>query len=300
MVHSTFENPKNIKYTKPGPHLIRFTISENGCVKHRTDAIRVLADPRAKVLISDSIGCQPMTVTFRSLADSNHAAVNFWTINNLNFTDTCVVTTYSAIGAYSYSLVVKDKNNCTDTILKKNFIKVNATPLAKFFTSSHYAGMADPRITFIDSTKEVHFTKYMFGDGSVSTQINTIYNYKAPGNYRYQLVAFTEFGCADTLVGDILIDDIKKDFVPNIFTPNNDGTNDNFFIVGDNITKSEMKIFNRWGGLVFESENAVKGWNGIEKNTGQACADGTYFYNIKMTLDDSRNYEFKGSLQLAR
>jgi gliding motility-associated-like protein len=61
-----------------------------------------------------------------------------------------------------------------------------------------------------------------------------------------------------------------------------------------------MKIFNRWGGLVFETSDALVGWNGIASSSGQPCSDGTYFYVIKITLEGKRKYTFKGPLQLQR
>ncbi len=53
-------------------------------------------------------------------------------------------------------------------------------------------------------------------------------------------------------------------FVPNSFTPNNDGTNDVFLEMDHEIEGWDLKIFNRWGQLVFESNTAVQGWTGTE------------------------------------
>jgi len=57
-------------------------------------------------------------------------------------------------------------------------------------------------------------------------------------------------------------------FVPDAFTPNNDGLNDVFRAVssGDNITRFSMQIYDRWGALVFESNDIIQGWNGQIKN----------------------------------
>lgn len=71
------------------------------------------------------------------------------------------------------------------------------------------------------------------------------------------------FGCSgtdsvyvyNTCVGDFL-------YIPNAFTPDNDGFNDAFFAKGENITDFEMEIYNRWGELVFESDNIQKAWDG--------------------------------------
>ena len=51
-------------------------------------------------------------------------------------------------------------------------------------------------------------------------------------------------------------------FLPNSFTPNDDGNNDVYYIYGNNIEFAAMKIYNRWGELIFESSDIKKGWDG--------------------------------------
>ncbi len=55
-------------------------------------------------------------------------------------------------------------------------------------------------------------------------------------------------------------------FVPNTFTPNDDGKNDILFVRGNEITELYFAVYNRWGQLVFETNDLNKGWNGIYKN----------------------------------
>jgi gliding motility-associated-like protein len=64
----------------------------------------------------------------------------------------------------------------------------------------------------------------------------------------------------------------------NAFTPNNDGINDRFYpeeLKGINNVK--LSIFNRWGNLVYESNNNEQGWDGYSKK--EPCPDGVYFWN---------------------
>ncbi|MGB3801908.1 MAG: gliding motility-associated C-terminal domain-containing protein [Lewinella sp.] len=66
--------------------------------------------------------------------------------------------------------------------------------------------------------------------------------------------------------------------LPNAFTPNGDGDNDLFIPRGlCFIERVEFKIFNRWGQLVFETENPAIQWNG-ENMSGDALPSGTYYY----------------------
>ncbi len=70
-------------------------------------------------------------------------------------------------------------------------------------------------------------------------------------------------------------------YIPNAFTPNGDGTNDMFRIIGlppENITKFNMQIFNRWGEVVFSTDNILEGWDG--RFNRENCPAGNYVWVI--------------------
>lgn len=295
---SSVQNPSNIHFNNYGTHIFTVTLSENNCTRVETRTVVVHPDPIANVFLSDSTGCEPLTIKFKSIQDSSHPVNNFWNINNTNFNTATVNYNFFNSGLYSYNLVVKDSNNCTDTISKLNYIQVNPTPKVKSYINPFYASILDPQIYFIDSTILTHNTSYSFGDGATSSQTNIIHNYKSTGEFNYSLIVSTQFGCADTAKGIIYIDDIASNYIPNIFTPNNDGANDSFFIKGKNITSSSMKIFNRWGTIVCNSTNALIGWNGINQNNNTIAVDGVYFYIIEITLGNNRTYKFNGNVTL--
>jgi|JI10StandDraft_1071094.scaffolds.fasta_scaffold132662_2 gliding motility-associated-like protein len=62
--------------------------------------------------------------------------------------------------------------------------------------------------------------------------------------------------------------------IPNVFSPNGDGLNDVFYVEGITGTNNTVKIFNRWGRLVYEAKNYRNNWN------GGSVSDGTYYYEI--------------------
>jgi gliding motility-associated-like protein len=67
-------------------------------------------------------------------------------------------------------------------------------------------------------------------------------------------------------------------YVPNAFTPNGDGLNDTFACVGEGITEFDLQIFNRWGELIFESNDMKVQWDGSYKN--EVAPIGVYVYKI--------------------
>ncbi len=87
--------------------------------------------------------------------------------------------------------------------------------------------------------------------------------------------------------------------MPNIFTPNSDGVNDVFApILMDEIKQAELQIYDRWGVLIFESNNLEQGWDG--KSNGQECANRVYFWVISYTDSENNTTEQKGTLTLLR
>jgi gliding motility-associated-like protein len=87
-------------------------------------------------------------------------------------------------------------------------------------------------------------------------------------------------------------------FIPNSFTPNNDGNNDVFEIYGASVKIVDLKIFNRWGELVFETRDQLAGWDGTFK--GQQLPPGVFSYAATITFLDDTKQEKNGSITLLR
>ena len=67
--------------------------------------------------------------------------------------------------------------------------------------------------------------------------------------------------------------------LPNVFTPNNDGINDKLIpVISRQIDDLKLTIFNRWGTIVFETDNLEVEWDGTDINSKKPLSDGVYFY----------------------
>jgi gliding motility-associated-like protein len=96
----------------------------------------------------------------------------------------------------------------------------------------------------------------------------------------------------------IIVENQSKPFIPNSFTPNGDGNNDVFEIYGENIKTVKLRVFNRWGELVYESTNQFKGWDGTYKGVLQN--PGVYTYDAEIIFLDDTQVEKHGSVTLIR
>jgi gliding motility-associated-like protein len=87
---------------------------------------------------------------------------------------------------------------------------------------------------------------------------------------------------------------------PNVFTPNNDEVNDHFQLISHyGITNFSIVILNRWGNVVFESNQPDFKWNGSSKND-KHCSDGVYFYKANIETISGEEIEKTGFIHLLR
>lgn len=86
--------------------------------------------------------------------------------------------------------------------------------------------------------------------------------------------------------------------IPNVFTPNGDDFNDYFVIESKSIIEYQLYIYNRWGGVVFSSNNTNENWDG--KYKGLDCPEGVYYYTINAKGIEGKNYNLNGPVQLLR
>lgn len=147
-----------------------------------------------------------------------------------------------------------------------------------------------PEFCFKNESINADPTKYQWtfednpSDGS-SIEVDPCYDWDIrKGTYEVCLIAQNAIGCLDTFCLDVN-NSLVRILVPyNVFTPNNDGQNDLFVIDGESLEEYNIKIFNRWGEKVFETNDINVSWNGKVDNTKADCPESTYFYII--------NYKF--------
>ena len=87
-------------------------------------------------------------------------------------------------------------------------------------------------------------------------------------------------------------------FVPTAFSPNSDLTNDILYVRGANIRELEFQLFNRWGELIFETNEINKGWDG--RYQGKKVEHGVFVYQLKAICFDGQEFIDKGNITLLK
>ncbi|MCE3227998.1 MAG: large protein possible or adhesin AidA-related protein [Bacteroidetes bacterium] len=212
------------------------------------------------------------------------------------------------IAAGLIKLTITSVNNgpCGDINASIN-VKINPSPKADFIASSYIANVSNDPISFTNQSTGANSYYWNFGDGGFTNLTNPIHSYASAGFYTVSLIAINQFDCKDTAYKDIkVVSDIQ---FPNVFTPNANGggggtynplslDNDVFFPYTSGVTEYHLRIFNRWGELIFESKDITLGWDGYFN--GKICQQDAYVWKADIKFFDGRTFNKTGSITLLR
>jgi len=133
----------------------------------------------------------------------------------------------------------------------------------------YYSPTLDAKLTLVDSI--------------LTPQAPTLTSYTHSPNTSmagcYQVTAVDSFQNESVTALKVCIDSCQNYILPNVFTPNGDNKNDLYQPIKNQfVDKIKIQIFNRWGGIVFETEDPEIRWDGKNKDTKQMVSDGVYYY----------------------
>ncbi|MFN4233438.1 MAG: gliding motility-associated C-terminal domain-containing protein [Bacteroidia bacterium] len=236
-----------------------------------------------------------------------------YSLDGINFQSDTIFTNL-AVGAYT--VTIEDANGCqaqSSLIGVSEQIITNAAFTANGETTIT-TGLAPYNVTVLNNSTNATNFVWDFGNGQTGNSpvigdSKTI-TYNDFGEYEIILIAYdTEPRCADTVSVKVKVDGKSALIMPNVFSPNGDGINDLFAPIpydkvnkpdgSRNIIEYNLQIFDRWGKLVFETNDFNTGWDGKRRNGAQAN-DGVYYWIVKAIGIDNESYTLKGNVTLLR
>lgn len=135
---------------------------------------------------------------------------------------------------------------------------------------------------------------YWYQDGIPAGSGNALQiQFDAPGAYLIRMDVFNEYGCSNTR--DTLLHIVSGLELPDSFSPNDDGINDELNFLNSGLQRFDLKIYNRWGALVFSSVDAKFNWDGRNQN-GEKVLPGTYFYVLDVEFQSHKAARHKGTV----
>ncbi|MDG1476217.1 MAG: PKD domain-containing protein, partial [Vicingaceae bacterium] len=205
---------------------------------------------------------------------------------------------YTTSGTKDVTLTVTSSLGCDYSLVLS--VIVNDAPVAGFtFGSGDHS--IDDAVSFIDQSTGATSWLWDFGDGTdSSTASNPVHTYITEGIYIVTQTVFNNLGCSDKTSLEITIQDLKvfPPVLPTGFSPNGDGENDVLLVRGGPFKSVHLVVYNNWGNLIFESEDAEIGWDGSWNGTEQFAGD--YVYTVKAVTIDDKEYIKHGSVSIIR
>lgn len=293
-----------------GKHVIRYeTIPDKfGCMGSDTIHIKVVLPPAPIADFEpDATGCSPLTVNF--INNSLYGESYIWGFGDGQFSvQENPVHTYYVPGSYIVRLIVY---NIAGESVHNGIITVFQGPSAIFDAYPTDIVNNEQIVVFSNNSMYDSLNFWSFGDGQTSTDKNPYHKYENPGDYTVSLVVTSSDGCVDSAFLDTPIRVAWKegyiDF-PSVFKWNETGPTGGFWRKGyypemdfvfrpfyENVIEYRLQIFNRWGVLIYESEDLYKGWDGYFGN-GNLAVQGVYVWKASGRFADGDYFDEVGDV----
>lgn len=262
-----------------------------GCTD--TANLAVVVYPKPDIFISnDTTICRGTSIQIHALGGSS---VVWSPSSNLSSTTT-PYTNANPINTITYSAQIQSIDGCTNS--DNIIITVQQTPQ---LTTSHDTSIIVGEYVDLSVTSDISSVTYTWiPETDLTCGTCPDPTARPMSSTDYIIRVQDAFGCPYTQ--DTVSIKVRYEFtvdVPTVFTPNDDGHNETIFVKGWGIKKMNLfKIFNRWGQLVFETDDIKQGWNGVFN--GKIQPSDTYTYFVEVELFDGNTLNKKGTFNLLR
>jgi len=299
-------NTHNPVASPSSPITYTVTVTDaNGCSATDDVSIGFYESPVVMFIPDVYNGCAPLQVTFNDSVSGN---ISTWAWNfgdpasgNANISSLPQPThTYTTEGVYSVALTLNTTDGCQNTVIYNNLITVYPNPTANFTATPMITDIYQPTITFSNNSTGAVSYYWNFGDNTTSNIINPTHTYTCEGSFTVKLLVANQYGCVDSCLRVILIKPEFNFYIPTGFTPNGDGYNDFFGGIGSNFTDYQLYIFDRWGELIYESNDYHKPWNGKYWNEKEINVIDVFVYKIVVKDYSGKKHVYIGHVTLLK
>ena len=285
------------------------TVTDGCGTPSSTDQIIVNVNQLPTLSISSSTpaGCNPVCATFTANSTIGLNNVS-WTFTDGQTTTGIVSNSvcFDSPGIYGATINVIDINNCQSTFTNNNLVTSFPVPVAEFYITPPSSTILTPNVTFLDQTSGAVITNWTwsFGDptDAGSTQQNPSFTYPTVGTYDVWLTVVSNNGCTDSVNHPVVIEPEFVIYVPNAFTPNGDGVNDVFYPqgMGINFDTYELLIFDRWGNMIFSTNDFNEFWDGKPSGKDEIVMQDVYVWKLKTKTFDGTIKNYSGHVSVIR
>jgi len=270
-----------------GNQVITYTVGSGACAGSNQTTITVNAG--LTVSVNNATICPNQSATLTATGATTYT----WSpATGLDATTGSTVV--STVGSTTTYTVTGTTNGCSGTA--QSIVNVGGGFQVTATATPNPVSTSNPVVTLLGSLNISSYL-WIFPDGSTSTAPSPTFTYpEGGGDQTITLIATSAQGCIDTATVVIYLEDDLVFYIPNAFTPDGDEFNNVFqpvFTSGFDPYSFNMLIFNRWGEIIFETNDATKGWDGTYG--GKMVPDGTYTWTLSFkSPKNDKKYEYQG------
>lgn len=304
-----FSNDTNVygvSLNTPGFHTIKLYGTYLNCLDSVMKQVFVYRVPQIGFTIENGLQCAPFTAQFIDQSSADSPIYYSWDFGNgQSSTLANPSTIYYDTGVHVVTLTIRTDEGCVDTLTlsRNDLVHVRPNPTAGFTINRDLLDVCDNEVVFTDGSQGAVTVSYIPDDlNTYLYDVPSVYSYfyKTSGYKFIQQIVINEYQCRDTAFGDLYVQPFVV-FLPNAFTPDGDQFNNTFSSKSALTAEAwHMRIFDRWGELVFESFDQYGEWDGTYN--GQPAPDGVYNYVLDLTAcgEEDKYRIIKGHVVLLR
>lgn len=299
------ERPQGVTWDQPGRYYVTLTIKDFVCESTFGDTVTIYPDPVLRSIVPFTQSCIPFTVGFMDNSSAWTQMFHLWDFGDgTQSTDPSPTHLYRKAGTFTVTHSMFTLTGCQDSLFEsfENFIVALPVPKSGLSVDPLITDIYNPDFTITNESEEYVTTLTYLPNGQVINDLSNLkFSLDDTGTYKITHVATNKEGCTDTIIRFIEVEPLLNFFIPNAFTPNGDGINDKFLMSVNAVISYNIQIYNRWGELIFESNDQKIGWDGFNPRTGAPAQVGGYSYRVQVrTIKNRRDIVKYGTVHLLR
>jgi gliding motility-associated-like protein len=306
------QNPTHVYANDSTYNVTLIVTNANGCIDTISLAAITASQPNVVFTADTFAGCPALCVNFIDQSTIASGTISAW---SWDFGDNSPFSTqqnpshcYTNTGTYTVTMTAISNAGCVQTQTIPNMITVYPVPHASFTANPQVTTILNTNIQFTDLSSGNPITwQWSFGDPTTTSDSSSMqnpsyfYSSEYGDTYNVNLIVTNQYGCVDDTTVEVIVEPEFTFFIPNAFTPNGDGVNDFFFGTGIGITKYQIWIFDRWGNLIFTSNDINEGWDGsVQGKGGDICQIDTYVWKVALTDVFDKRHKYIGKVSIIK
>ena len=249
-------------------------------------------------------GCAPLKIQFENRSE-NTKTYDWHFGDGGSSTEKDPSYIFDEPGEYIVALIA---SSLTGKDIVQDTIRVFANPEASFEIFPADVLIPENPVSFHNYSQNAIRYRWDFGDGSVSDNIEPMHYYVNNGEYNIKLVVWSEMGCMDSLIiKNAFENSLYEISFPNAFQPNPNGPSNGYYTEGlttnevfhplyKGVVEYQLKIFNRFGSLIFESDDVNIGWDGYIND--RLAKHDVYIWKVRGHFSNGQTFVKFGNVTL--